>query len=215
MFWLIRNPRIEPLRTRWRRRRRGIYKHFSRQAMRDVWRLTITPGSRNGEEYRWLRSNVGLSLRTDSAPSKSLESLLHVCSSWFLAVSSRMVLRSPNNFPRNSIECWPLTSLQFFHIIEAFHMNFTEIPICSDNWSWSSWSRRSCSSPARAWSISLRWDSIFPFNFWIFLLSQSTWLLFLNLYSTIGENRLFLSFKENPDLLIFWVATRFFSAAWT
>ena len=85
---------------------------------------------------------------------------------------------------------------------------------CSDNWSWSSWSRRSCSSPARAWSISLRWDSIFPFNFWIFLLSQSTWLLFLNLCSTIGENRL-LSFKENPDLLILWVATRFFSAAWT
>ena len=35
----------------------------------------------------------------------------------------------------------------------------------------------------------------------------------LTLGSTISENLLLLSFKENPDLLIFWVTTWFFSAA--
>ena len=40
-------------------------------------------------------------------------------------------------------------------------------------------------------------------------------LVFVNLCSEICENLLFLSSKKNPDLHIFWVATWFFSAAWT
>ena len=39
--------------------------------------------------------------------------------------------------------------------------------------------------------------------------------VFLNPCSAISDNLLFLSFKENPDLLIFWVATWVFSDAWT
>ena len=38
-------------------------------------------------------------------------------------------------------------------------------------------------------------------------------LVFLNLCSTISENLLFLSFKENPDFLIFRVVTWVFSDA--
>ena len=40
-------------------------------------------------------------------------------------------------------------------------------------------------------------------------------LVCLNLCSIISEHLLFLSFKMNPDLLIFWVATRILSDAWT
>ena len=40
---------------------------------------------------------------------------------------------------------------------------------------WTSWSRRSCSSPAKVWSISLRWDSKIPVNSCILLLSESAW----------------------------------------
>ena len=39
--------------------------------------------------------------------------------------------------------------------------------------------------------------------------------VFLNLCFTISENLLFLSFKENPDLLIFLSRDLIFSAAWT
>ena len=68
-----------------------------------------------------------------------------------------------------------LTSIVPSH--EDFWYELHEDPdFCSDSCSWrSSWSRRRCSSLAIVWSISLRWDTIIPFNSWILLLSESAW----------------------------------------
>ena len=102
------------------------------------------------------------------------------------------------------VECGPLKSLQMFHLIETFLMSFTKIPILiSKKFMKNCWSRRSCSSPARAWLISYRWNSIIPFNSWTFLLSESAgnscfWI------SVVTSARICfcLSFKENPDSFV-------------
>ena len=79
---------------------------------------------------------------------------------------------------------------------------------CSDSSSWSSnWSRLDWSHPAKVWSISVRWESIIPINSWILLLSHSAWSLCFWI-SDLTSARIcsFLSFKENPDSLVFQVA---------
>ena len=66
------------------------------------------------------------------------------------------------------------------------------------------WSRRDCSSLAIVWYISLRWDSIIPFNSWILLLSESAWnSCFWISVLTSARICSFLSFKENPDSFVF------------
>ena len=72
------------------------------------------------------------SLRTDSASWKSLESfiqLISFCNSWILAVNSKIVSRSSTNFLLECIECRPLKSLQFLHLIETFDLRFTKFLI--------------------------------------------------------------------------------------
>ena len=79
---------------------------------------------------------------------------------------------------------------------------------CSNNCSWRScWSNRSCSSPARAWTNSLRWSSIIPLNSWILLLSESAWESCLWISALRTSIICSLSFKENPDSFVFHFAT--------
>ena len=119
-------------------------------------------------------------LRTDSASLKSLESFIQLtsfCSSWILAVSSRIVSRSSINFLlENPSNVDPWNRFNSSISLRLFIWASRRSRFCSNNSSWRScWSRRSCSSPARVWSISLRWDSIIPSNSWILLLSESAW----------------------------------------
>ena len=94
-------------------------------------------------------------------------------------------------------------------------MSFTKIPILFHSWR-SCWSRRSCSSRAWVWSISLRWDSIIPLNSCILLLSESAW----NSYLWISALQLarICSFCRSRRILICSFSESqlgFFSAAWT
>ena len=142
--------------------------------------LSIPPGSRKGESNAGWLGTWDSPLRTDWASLKSLESfrqLTSFCCSWILAVSSWIVSRFSTHFllenPSN-VEPWnrfnSSISLRFFTWASRSSR------FCSSNCSWRScWSRRSCSSPAWAWLISLRWDSIIPFNSWILLPSESAW----------------------------------------
>ena len=142
-------------------------------------RLSIPPGSRQGGSNAGWLGTWDSPLRTDSASWKSLESFIQLtsfCSSWILAVNSLIVswfsinLLFENSSIRNS---WTLfnSSISWKLLIWASR----RFRFCSDNCSWRSWSRRSCSSLAIVWSISLRWDSIIPINSWILLLSESAW----------------------------------------
>ena len=190
VFWRIRDPRIRLLRIRCWRRRPWICKNVSRCTMRvpNVWRLivaarhsprerlSVPPGSRkSGKNAGWL-ATWDCPLRTDSVPIKTLESFIQLtsfCSSWILAVGSRTVSRSSISFllenPTN-VDPWNRSNSSIS--LRLFIWASRRSRFCSNNCSWRScWSRRSCSSPAWARLISLRWDSIIPFNFWILLVS--------------------------------------------
>ena len=115
--------------------------------------------------------------------------------SWF---SINLLLKNSSNLdPWNRFN----SSISLKHFIWAPR----RCRFCSDNYSWrSSWSRRSCSSPARVWSISFRRDSIIPFNSWILLLWESAWNSCFWI-STLKSAKIcsFLFFKENPDVFLF------------
>ena len=137
MFWHIRNPRIGLLRIRWWTRRRWICKKtfpnipcvsqmlggLSLRLGIPRERLCIPPGSRKGGKNEGWLVTWDCPLRTDSASWKSLESFIQLtsfCSSWILAVSSRIVSRSSINLlleNSSNVDHWK--PLQFFHLIET------------------------------------------------------------------------------------------------
>ena len=130
-------------------------------------RLGTPPGSRKGVSNAGRLGTWNNPLRTDSASLKSLESFIQwtsFWSSWILAVSSWIVSRPPINLlleKSSNVDPWNRfnSSISWRLFIWASRRS----RFCSDDCSWRSWwSLRSCSSPARAWSISLRWDSIIP-----------------------------------------------------
>ena len=143
-------------------------------------RLSIPPGFwKGGKNAGWL-GTWDSPLRTDSASFKSLESFIQLtsfCGSWILLVSSRIVSRSSTRFPLETVSnVDPWTRFNSSISWRLFIWASRRSRFCSNTCSWrSSWSRRSCSSLATIWSISLRWDSIIPFNFWVLLLSESAW----------------------------------------
>ena len=159
-------------------------------------------------------------MHVDSASWKSLESFIQLtsfCSSWILAVSSRIVSRSSTNLLlENSLNVDPWNRSNSSVSLRLFIWSPRRSRFWSDNCSWRScWFRRSCSSPARAWSFSLRWDFIIPLTSWILLLSESVW----NSCSWISalESARICSFcrsKKSPDCFVFHFETWFFSA-WT
>ena len=134
-------------------------------------RLNIPPGFRKGgSDAGWL-GTWECPLRTDSASLKSLESfrqLTSFCSSWILAASSRIVSRSSTNLRLAIVSnAEPWNRFNSSISLGLFIWASRRSRFCSDNCSWRNcWTRRSCSSHARVWSISLRWDSIIPFNSW-------------------------------------------------
>ena len=103
--------------------------------------------------------------------------LTSFCTSWILAVSSRVVSRSLINFLLENVSnVDPWNRFNSSISLRLFSWASRRSRFCSDNCSRRScWSRRSCSSHARVWSISLRCDSIIPFNSWIHLLPESAW----------------------------------------
>ena len=115
-------------------------------------RLSIPPGSGwSGKNTGWM-ATWDCPLRTDSASWKSLESfiqLISFCSSWILAVSSRIVSRSSTNFLLeivSNVEPWnPFNSSISLRL---FSWASRRSQFCSNNCSCRScWSRRSRSSP--------------------------------------------------------------------
>ena len=139
-------------------------------------RLSIPPGiGWGGKDTGWLVT-WDCPLRTDSASSKSLESFMYLtsfCSSWILAMSSRMVSRSSINLLlENSSNVDPWHRVNSSSSLRLFRRASRSSRFCSESCSWSRRrSRRSCSSLAILWSISLCWDPIIPFN----LQSESAW----------------------------------------
>ena len=91
-------------------------------------------------------------LRIDSASWKSLIHTIDFIPPFLYLVNKFMDRISifDLSYPRNCVECWTLKSLPFFHLIETFLMNFTNIPIFSNICTWNCWSLRSFSSLARA-----------------------------------------------------------------
>ena len=146
LFWYMRTPWIQFLRIRCWRRRCWFAKTFpdipcvsqmlggpSLRLGIPIERLSIPPGiGWGGKDTGWLVT-WKCPLRTDSASWKSLESfiqLISFCNSCILPMSSKDSILIFDQFsPRNCVECWTLKSLQFFHFIEAFLMNFTKIPV--------------------------------------------------------------------------------------
>ena len=178
-------------------------------------RLSIPSGSGKGWKNAGWLVTWDSPLRTDSASLKPLESfiqLISFCSSWILAVSSRIVSRSSINLlleDSSNVDPWN----RFNSSISSrlFSWASRRSRFCSNNCSWiSCWSRRCCSSPWWAWSISLRWDSIIQFNSWILLVSESAWHSCFWISALKSARICVLSFKENPDCFVFTFATWFF-----
>ena len=165
-------------------------------------RLRIPPGFEwGGQNTGWL-ATWECPLCTDSASLKSLESfieLISFCNSWILLVRSRIVSRSSINLlleNSSNVNPWNLfnSSISLRLYIRASRRS----RFCSNNCSWEScWSRRSCSSRAWMWSISLRWDSKNPLISWILLLSRTAW-----------NSCLWISAWQSARVFSFWRSTR-------
>ena len=99
--------------------------------------------------------------------------LTSFCNSWILAVSSLMVSSDFRSIFFSKIHRF--VTLELSSILPSHEDLWYELHrFCSDGSS--DWSRLDCSHPVIAWSISIRWESIIPFNSWILLPSDSAWI---------------------------------------